>query len=112
MLRNLTRNTIVAEQPLLASLWWVRARGMIGREFKGFDAFILPGCNAVHTWFMTKSLDLIFLNKERRVLRIENEAKPWKMFFGPSSARTVIELPPGRLCAISVSPDDVLVWSV
>ncbi|MFT5129208.1 MAG: hypothetical protein ACI8W8_002830, partial [Rhodothermales bacterium] len=40
IIRNLTRDTILALQPRLAKgLYW-RGRGMVGRKFEEFDALV------------------------------------------------------------------------
>ncbi len=87
-----------------------RARGMIGLNFKDFDALILPHCSSVHTWFMKQPLDLIFVNFTGQMLKMETEAQPWHIFFGPSGSETVIELPPATLCGIPIKMNDVLSW--
>jgi uncharacterized protein len=110
MLFNLTRQATIAEKPVIAKSLWMRTRGMIGRKFDGFDALIFPQCNAVHTWFMGQALDLIFVDAQKTVLRIEKNVKPWKMIMGPMAAKTVIELPPGKLCGIPLERDDTLFW--
>lgn len=110
MLHNLTQNMILAENPQIATTWWRRARGMIARDFQGFDAFIIPACSSVHTWLMTRSLDLVFVDSTRRVVQCMKDVKPWRLIFGVTSAKTVIELPAGKLYDIPVSIGDQLSW--
>ena len=110
MLRNISRNMILAERPYLALGYWRRAFGMIGKQFKDFDALIIPRCRAIHTWFMSQPLDLIFVNQERKVLGLEIAVKPWRMVIGPPTTHDVIELPPHKLCGILVEHNDILEW--
>jgi len=110
MLRNSTRNITIAENPFIAETFFSRAFGMIGKRFGSFDAFILPRCRSVHTWFMGYALDLIFINAEKSVLRVDQNIKPWRMIVGPASATTVIELPAGHLCGIPIDRNDILAW--
>ena len=110
MLRNTSQGAILAERPQVAVTWWVRARGMIGRRFDAFDALILPRCRSVHTWWMRQPLDLVFVDGAGRILGLEPAAAPWRVLIGPRGTTTVIELPPGRLCGISVQRGDLLAW--
>lgn len=110
MLRNSTRELVLAERPRVALDWWIRARGMIANHFSAFDALIIPRCRSIHTWFMTTSLDVIFLDGEGRVLEFKPGVTPWRVVIGPPRTRTVIELPPGRLCGTRLGMDDLIVW--
>jgi uncharacterized protein len=110
MLFNLTRQNTIAEKPCVAESIWMRGRGMIGRKFDPFDAFIIPNCGSVHTWFMGQALDLIFVDSQKVVVGYEMNVKPWRMIVGPSKAATVIELPSGTLCGIPINRDDALFW--
>ncbi|MBI4028582.1 MAG: DUF192 domain-containing protein [Verrucomicrobia bacterium] len=110
MLLNTSQGVILAERPRVAVRWWMRARGMIGRRFDGFDAFILPRCRSIHTWWMSQPLDLIFVDQAGRVLDFRVGAKPWRWFIGARGTDAVIELPSGRLYGISVQRGDILTW--
>ncbi len=110
MLRNITQNKILAHHPYVAFTWFSRAQGMIGKKFKDFDALLIPSCRSVHTWFMTQSIDLIFVDTEKYVVEFRTQVKPWRMISGPSLANTVIELKAGTLCAGSLQRHDLLSW--
>ncbi|MDD2709843.1 MAG: DUF192 domain-containing protein [Verrucomicrobiae bacterium] len=110
MVRNLTRQTVVAQRPVIASNPFARMRGMIARRFDGFDAMVFPQCHSVHTWFMTRPIGLLFLDRENRVLRIAAAARPWRIWLGPPGACSVIELPPGAATELLVQKGDQLEW--
>ncbi len=111
MILNLTRKTVLADHPLAARSWHSRARGMIGRSFRGFDALVFEHCNAVHTCLMSGPIDVLFLDSENRVRRAVSRLRPWRLFCGCAAARTVIELPEGRLASTNTSAGDVLDWN-
>ena len=77
----------------------IRLTGMICRRFVcgKFDALIFEKCNAVHTCFMRYPLDLVFIDRENRVVSVHRRVRPWKFVFGGKGAVTVIELPPGAV---------------
>lgn len=88
----------LAHAPVTAQCRAMRLRGMIGRHFtETMDAMIFPRCNAVHMLFMSMPLDVLFLDRENRVVRIVRSLRPWHPgIFAPGSVTTV-EFPAGAL---------------
>ena len=87
-----------------------RLRGMIGRPFEqiGIDAMVFPSCSAIHTFFMTFPIDVIFLGMENTVLKMHPECRPWRPFIRCRGAQSVIELPAGALAHTGTLPGDRL----
>lgn len=110
MVENLTQHVIIAKKPIVAKAFWTRSLGMMFRKFDSFDAMIFPNCRAIHTFFMTQPLDIIFANSKKQVVGFESNVSPWRMIFGPREATTVIELPAGHLCGIPLNTNDLLTW--
>lgn len=82
---------------------------MIGRQFSDtMDAMIFPGCNAVHTFFMTMPLDVLFLDREKRVVRVIQHLRPWHPGVRAGKASTTVEFPAGTLNGIK--PGDRIVF--
>jgi uncharacterized membrane protein (UPF0127 family) len=53
---------------------------------------LLPGTRSIHTFGMRFALDLVWLDGEGRVVRIDRDVRPWRVR-GCRAARTVVELP-------------------
>jgi uncharacterized protein len=71
-----------------------RLRGFLFRKnLREGDALFFPRCNAVHSFFMTRTLHVYFLDKQLKVVR-EQELKPWRMAVC-LSARHVLEVVEG-----------------
>lgn len=87
-----------------------RLRGMIGRPFEqiGIDAMVFPSCSAIHTFFMTFPIDVIFLGAENTVLKTCHGCRPWRPFIRCRGAQSVIELPAGALAHTGTLPGDRL----
>lgn len=96
MIRNLTRETVLAAAPYWALGPWSRMRGMLGRDFAGFDAMIFPRNGSVHMLFMHLPLDVLFLDGDGVVTGVFPELAPWALA-GTRGARTTIELPVGAI---------------
>ena len=79
-----------------ASTPWQRAKGLLGRNTlpPGCGLVIRP-CRAVHTWFMRFPIDVVFIDDDRRIVRIAHRLAPFRTASGGRRARAVIELPAG-----------------
>ncbi len=88
----LCHNTIVAQKTT------DRMKGlMFSTELPECDGFLIKRCNSIHTFFMLYSLDVIFLDREFRVVKIIEEIKPWRMTWFYLRATQTLELKGGYL---------------
>ena len=56
-----------------------RRRGLLGREGLADDAvMIIAPCSAIHTLFMRFTIDVVFVDREGRVLKLCGHLKPWR----------------------------------
>ena len=89
---------IVVEDLELARTSWARFVGLMGRPRleRGKGLWIEP-CNSIHMFFMRFAIDVLFLDKQRRVKKVMLNLKPWRISPIVFGARTVVELPSGTL---------------
>lgn len=113
MIRDITRKSILSRKPYHATGLWDRTRGMIGRDFAkcAFDSMVFPRCNAIHTFFMSCALDVVFLDRENTVVHLAEHLKPWHPCVCKRSACSVIELPPGAIAGAGVVLGDKIAFS-
>lgn len=94
-LLNITRGTQLASRLEVADRDSTRTKGLLGR--KGLEAggglWIVP-CEAVHTFFMRFSIDLVYIDRQHRIRKVRSNVPPWRLS-GCLAAHSVIELPPG-----------------
>jgi uncharacterized protein len=104
-----TRNTeIVADHLLTAFESTGRNRGLLGRDsLDAGTAMILAPCTAVHTFFMRFSIDIAFVTRDGRVIKVRAAVAPWRMA-AALGAFAVIELPAGSLGRSNTVRGDVL----
>jgi uncharacterized membrane protein (UPF0127 family) len=97
MIVNLTNKRYISRSPFFAINFCDRIRGMIGRKFhvSDFDAMVFAGCNAIHTFFMSQKIDVIFLDPENKVVGLRKSLARWLMAVRCPKAATTIELPEG-----------------
>jgi uncharacterized membrane protein (UPF0127 family) len=73
-----------------------RLVGLMGTSRSAFQSgaglWINP-CHGVHTLFMRYSIDVVYLDRDHRVIRIEDAVRPWRLTPVIVESATVIELP-------------------
>ncbi len=71
-------------------------RGLLGRrDLPRGEGILLRPAASVHTWFMRFPIDVVFLDRELRVLKVVPGLGPWRMASG-RGARAVLELAAGE----------------
>jgi len=90
------------ENVAAAFSWAARARGLLGRPPPppGAGWWLRP-CGAIHTWGMRYPLDIAFLDRDERVVRVVRALSPWRAAGGGPSAYSALE------CAAGALPDAI-----
>ncbi len=52
-----------------------------------------PKCNAIHTFFMLKPIDVIMTDKNYKILFIYKNLKPWKIILPKNNVYYTFEIP-------------------
>jgi uncharacterized protein len=68
---------------------------------------LLPSTRSVHTHFMRFSIDVVFLDRELRIVSIVAPLRPWRVVWRPS-AESVLELAAGECDRLGLTDRDVL----
>ncbi len=106
---NETTKNYISEDLIIADSFFLRARGLIQRNFSKFDGILFENCNSIHTLLMHMNIDILFVNKEFVVCDLYKNVKPWKFFlFGKRSAKSVIELPAGTISRLNIEINNKL----
>jgi uncharacterized protein len=83
-----------------------RRQGLLGRtSLAGDEAIVLAPCSSVHTAFMRFPIDLIFLARDGRVLRVSRAVPPWRIRLC-WRAFAVVELASGSLARANTMAGD------
>ena len=106
---NVTRGAVLASRLRVASGFWARLAGLMGRRpLLPGEGLLLRPCAAVHTMFVRGRLDLVFLDGASRVVGLAPETPPWRPGLGARGARSVLELPPGVIASTGTREGDVV----
>jgi uncharacterized membrane protein (UPF0127 family) len=106
--RNETRKTVLAEAADVADTSAKRRTGLLKhtRLEPGEGLWIVP-CESVHTFFMKFAIDLVYLDKRRKVRKIRHAMPAWRLS-ACLSAHSVLELPAGTLAQTGTAVGDEL----
>lgn len=104
---NGTERELAAHVELADSLF-LRMKGLLGRDalVEGHCLWIRP-CNGVHTFFMRFAIDVVFLDREQRVVELVLNLPPNRMTTIYARAASVLELPANAAHGV-VSVGDVI----
>lgn len=102
---------IVADRIELAGNLTAQFRGLIGRrKFENGSAMIFPGCKQVHTFLMQFPIDVLFINKDRKVIKIIERLDPGKVSGYVRDSFDIVELPSGTIYDCRIVIGDELVY--
>lgn len=94
---NRTREIILADDADVADTSDKRRKGLLRREglYPGQGLWIVP-CESIHSFGMKFRIDVLFLDRKRRVRKLQTEMAPWRLSMC-FLAHSVLELPNGTI---------------
>lgn len=108
-IHNETRGTLLAERSRWADRAWSRMRGLLGQnELPPGEGMVLVPCWSVHSFFLRFPIDVIYLDRERTVVKTVGALKPFRASLGGRSVHYAVEVPPGTVRQSGTSVGDRL----
>jgi uncharacterized membrane protein (UPF0127 family) len=106
--KNLTRGGVLADRADIADTSAKRRTGLLKhtRLAPGEGLWIVP-CEGVHTFGMKFAIDVVFLNRKRRILKLRPKMGKARMSLS-LLAHSVLELPAGTLESTGTQRGDQL----
>lgn len=108
--RNLTRGAVLGDAVGVADTRAKRNTGLLkhtGLE-PGQGLWIVP-CEGIHTFFMKFPIDVVFVDRRRKVRKAVRGLVPWRASLCVT-AHSVIELPVGVIETTGTKKGDQLAW--
>lgn len=104
-----TTGECIAADLRLADTVWSRFRGLMGRKAlgQGEGLWIRP-CNGVHSFWMRFPIDIVFLDRDLKVVKLVENLRPFRLTIPVSNARSVIELAGGSIGQFGICKGDPL----
>ncbi|MBV8818522.1 MAG: DUF192 domain-containing protein [Acidobacteriaceae bacterium] len=105
---NRTRDALLADRADIADTSEKRRTGLLKHSSlnRGEGLWIAP-CEAVHTIGMKFPIDVLYLDKQRRILKVRNSMPKWRVS-ACLRAHSVLELPAGISEHTQTVPGDQL----
>lgn len=104
---NETRGNILCEEVVIANRPLSRLRGLMRRRFlPSGEGLLLVPAPSIHTAFLRFSIDVVFLDRELRVLKMVRSLAPWRM--AGARAHSTLELAAGEVDRRGVEVGDEL----
>jgi uncharacterized membrane protein (UPF0127 family) len=106
---NQTRDVLLISRGRLANTFWLRLRGLLGAApLQHGEGLILAGEKSIHTLFMGFAIDVVYVDKYYKVVRIDSNMVPYRL--GPFVAQSayVLEMPVGTIANTATEMGDQL----
>lgn len=114
--KNQTRATVLCEYLEEACGMTGKSRGLLGREGLEaeagmlFEAGRLEPCMWMHMLFMRFPIDIVFLDRQGKVIRINYNLRPWRVSSIVWGARKALELSAGAATRSRTNVGDQIVF--
>lgn len=108
---NKTREAFLATEARVADGYFSRLIGLLGKTRRwaraGRGLWIVPS-HGVHTIGMLFAIDVIFLDRDKRVVHVEEYVRPFRISKVSLKTSTVLELPPHTIFRTGTQTGDAL----
>ncbi len=93
----------------LADTWRKRLVGLLAKQRidDNYGLLFQPG-ESIHSIGMRFSIDVLFLDKSNKVLKITHEMKPFRLAFAPKGTCSVLEINSGNAKRTGIHLEDTL----
>ncbi len=108
---NHTRQSVLSTECKIADSGWERMKGLLGRSKEEFPAgkglWLVPA-NSIHTIGMSFPIDVAYLDKAGRVIRLYHSLPPFRVAAIKFKTHSILELPAGTLAKTRTEVGDIL----
>ncbi|MDA1196602.1 MAG: DUF192 domain-containing protein [Nanoarchaeota archaeon] len=97
MLHNTTKNTSLTNTVAYASSLFEKTKGLMFTKQHKHRALIFPfnqeKTQSLHMLFVFYPIDVIFLNKDKKIVELKENFKPFTSYTSKEKAQYILELP-------------------
>jgi uncharacterized membrane protein (UPF0127 family) len=98
---------LIAGRARLCDSLWSRFRGLMLRpNLPEGEAIVLSPCGSVHMALMRFAIDVLYLDRSGRAVKLVRNLKPYRISLGGRHAHAALELPAGTLDRLGVAAGD------
>ena len=111
IVRNTERDAVLGEAIEVAETAAQRVKGLLGRDtLADGQGLLFNHCSSLHTFFMHFPIDIIFADKNGKVLKLAPAVRPFKLVAAPFHSFYAVELPEGAIDQSKSKVGDHLVF--
>lgn len=111
IVQNPGRGTVLGEAIEVADTAVRRVKGLLGRQcLEDGQGLLFKRCSSLHTFFMGFPIDILFIDKNGKVLKSAPEVRPFKLVRAPLKAYYALELPTGAVARSQTRVGDHLTF--
>lgn len=89
---------VLCNRMIFAQSMIERMKGlMFSIELPNCDGLMLRPCNSIHTFFMLYKIDVLFLDRELKIVKVIYNLSPWRMTWIYFNSYQVLEMKAGML---------------
>ncbi len=120
-IQSIKNQTWIADECYVAESFYARFRGLIGMGLlEPGQGLWLTRCNSIHMWFMSISIDVVFMKKvvmadgrvRWSVTSVRENIRPWRILpLGDGKASETLELSCGTIRRCDIQMGDLLCTS-
>ncbi len=104
-----SKKTIIVQDCKIADTFSKRFKGLMGKKtLEEGKGLYITKCNSIHMFFMKFPIDVIFLDKNKTIVHLLQNFKPWKIQFPIKRAADTLELPAGTIKKYNINLGDIL----
>jgi len=104
---NLLKNIAIFK----ADSWLTRLVGLLKHSMlPDNEAMLFEPGGSIHTIGMRFAIDVVYLEKDNKVLKIVADMRPWRFSFAPKGTRRVLELSSGNAKRTGIHLNQTLVF--
>ncbi|MBT4540111.1 DUF192 domain-containing protein [Candidatus Woesearchaeota archaeon] len=96
IIKNITKNRTFAQDYKLCNTFFSKAKGLMFSRKKNFRNLIFVFDKekkiGLHMWFVFFPIDVVLLDKDKRVVEIKGNLRPFRLFNSKNKAKYVLEL--------------------
>ena len=109
IVQNPARDTVLGAAIEVAETSATRAKGLLGRDaLADGEGLLFKHCSSLHTLFMRFAIDIAFIAKDGKVLKLSHSVPPFRICVAPLRAHYALELPAGSIEASGTKVNDML----
>ena len=113
IVKNVSKQTTLVEQGRVANTFFSRLKGLLGSPpLQKGEGLLLENEKSIHTLFMGFTIDVVYLDKTNRVIKIDSEMPPYRLGNFVSKAKAILELPAGTVQETGTTIGDTLLLSI